>query len=127
MLRHLPLLCLLCVRLVIGGAIGCIRCSGWGGGRSRTNGWILDSKLFEVGWVFGGIVIELLHLRTILVHRGFVEPDGRLVASTKKWLILYILRFDVVEVGLGLCEECGPGHQGEEGKSLTFRSADGYL
>ena len=46
------------------------------------------------------IVIVLLHLRPILVHCGFVQPDRRLVRRPKERLILHILRLNIFEVSL---------------------------
>src|SRR6267154_3865286 len=103
---------------VTNGASGCKL---WRGANSGVG----DAELFEVGFVFGWVEVELFEVGDEFLHFFFVEFDGGLVGWRKERFVVDFFGLNVTEIVPGLRDELRPQQKIERGEGLDLCSGGG--
>ncbi len=84
---------------------------------------VLNSKLLQVGFVPGGIVVVLPHLRPVALHDLRIQLHRRLVAGADERLVLHVLGLHIPEVRFCLSTRAGLVNRSSSVIAVTFAPA----
>jgi hypothetical protein len=63
--------------------------------------------LVQIGWIFGGIVVEFAHFLPVFGHFLGVQFDSRLIGIGNERLVFQVLGLDFPEIFPGVGDEFG--------------------
>ena len=70
-----------------------------------VHGRIFNTQLFEIGSVFGRIIVKLLQLILILLHDAFIQVNGRGILFSDEGFVLHIFCLHVLEILFGFGDD----------------------